>query len=204
MGSERDERTGPETSALPVKDTGADARLTPHGESKGGGEEDGSESEGEATGGEMVAIHYQRPGRSTAIYRQRVLERRSDAIITHQSHTPLAKPLRVEGRTILEPGSPVVWFTFPGRWHDIGLFALANGTPTGLYANILTPVEFISPHEWHTTDLCLDIWIPYGGRARLLDEDELQAAESAGLIARELAERAREEAGRLLWGWGRG
>ena len=149
-----------------------------------------------------VAIHYHRPGRGTEIYRQRVLAREEDAIVTLQRRTPLAAPMQVDGATILEPGSPVIWFTFPGRWHDIGLFALADGTPTGAYVNILTPVEFIGPDAWRTTDLFLDIWIPHGGQARLLDEDELAAAEAAGLIAGEVAERAREEAGRLLGGMG--
>lgn len=100
--------------------------------------------------------------------------------------------------TILEPGAPVVWFTFPNAWHDIGLFHLADGTYTGLYANILTPVEFLDERSWATTDLCLDLWAPRRGPARILDEADLAEAEAAGLVDRKIAARARQEAAALL------
>ncbi len=171
----------------------------------GARETDGREvGRGTEDGAEIVVIHYHRPGRGTEIYRQRVLAREDGAIVTLQQSTPLDAPMRVNGATILEPSSPVIWFTFPSAWHDIGIFALADGTPTGIYANILTPVQFVGPNEWRTTDLCLDIWLPHGGRAQLLDEDELAAAEAAGLIAGEVAARAREEAARVLEEWGAG
>ena len=180
-----------------------ESRAAGHGDTNGGPagapaadeEETGRAAE---AGAETVTIHYHRPGRGTEIYRQRLLARGEDAIVTLQRRPPLVAPMQVDGTTILEPGSPVIWFTFPGAWHDIGLFALADGTPTGIYANILTPVEFIGPNAWRTTDLFLDIWIPHGGGQHLLDEDELAAAEAAGVIAGELAERARGEAGWLL------
>ena len=53
----------------------------------------------------------------------------------------VTRPTVVNGRAVLEPGAPVVWFTFPGRHHDIGRFHTADGTFTGCYANILTPVQ---------------------------------------------------------------
>jgi predicted RNA-binding protein associated with RNAse of E/G family len=53
----------------------------------------------------------------------------------------VTRPTVVNGRAVLEPGAPVVWFTFPGRHHDIGRFHTADGAFTGCYANILTPVE---------------------------------------------------------------
>ena len=114
-------------------------------------------------------------------------------------------------RTILEPGSPVIWFTFPGAWHDIGLFHLADGTPTGIYANVLTPVALSRQSgeggwSWCTTDLCLDVWVGVGnGRhaweahePMLLDEDELNRAETDGAVGAAMAARAREEADALV------
>lgn len=169
--------------------------------------------------GTIVDIHYRRLGRPAETYCQTVLESRSPgpasrypgpasrspasarslaAIVTFQSRTPIAAPVTVAGSTILEPGSPVVWFTFPGAWHDIGLFHLADGTFTGLYANILTPVEFLGERSWATTDLCLDLWAPPDGPAQILDEAELAEAEAAGLVAAEVASRARREAAALL------
>jgi predicted RNA-binding protein associated with RNAse of E/G family len=111
--------------------------------------------------------------------------------------TPLDRPLEVNGRTVLEDGSPAVWFTFPGEWHDIGRFHLSDGTFTGIYANILTPVELLDETTWRTTDLFLDLWLPRDGEPGILDEDELAEAEAARTIDAELAERARTEVERL-------
>ncbi len=150
--------------------------------------------------GTTVEIRYRRLRRPTETYRQQVLKSGARGIVTFQPRTPIDAPLTVADTTILEPGSPVIWFTFPRAWHDIGLFHLADGTFTGLYANILTPVEFASEHCWETTDLCLDVWVPRHGTACLLDEAELADAEAAGLVASEVAARAREEASALMEG----
>ncbi|MDE2652505.1 MAG: DUF402 domain-containing protein [Gemmatimonadota bacterium] len=150
--------------------------------------------------GTIVEIRYRRLGRPTETYRQQVLESGARGIVTFQPRTPIDAPLAVADANILEPGSPVIWFTFPHAWHDIGLFHLADGTPTGLYANVLTPVDFVSQNRWETTDLCLDVWVPRRGAARLLDTAELADAEAEGLVASAVAVRAREEAKRLMAG----
>ena len=150
--------------------------------------------------GEWVDIHYGRLGRPEEVYRQQVLESGPGGIVTFQARTPIPAPLTVGGTTILEPGAPAIWFTFPGLWHDIGLFHRADGTCTGLYANVLTPVEFDGACSWATTDLCLDVWVPAGGGAQVLDEADLDRAEAAALIDGPLAARAREEAVALCAG----
>ena len=103
----------------------------------------------------------------------------------------------VDGRTLLEEDSPVVWFTFPGARHDIGRFHRADGTFTGLYANILTPVE-IRGDEWRTTDLFLDVLLEPGREPRVLDRDELEAAVREGWLDPGTARAAETEAARLL------
>ncbi|MDE0121604.1 MAG: DUF402 domain-containing protein [Gemmatimonadota bacterium] len=148
--------------------------------------------------GSIVDIHYRRIGRTAHVYRQFVLETRPDVVVTLQPRTPIDRPLVVDGLTILEPRSPVIWFSFVNKWHDIGLFHRTNGAFTGIYGNILTPLEFVDGNLWATTDLCLDIWMPRWGSTRLLDEDELDAAESGGRIDPELAARARAEAKALM------
>ena len=111
----------------------------------------------------------------------------------------MTRPSVIDGAVALEPGSPIVWFSFPGAWHDVGRFHRADGTFTGLYANVLTPVEGIEGAGWVTTDLFLDVWIPAtGGDARILDEDELQDALERGWIDAATASRARAEATRLV------
>ena len=148
--------------------------------------------------GTIVDIRYQRVGAPLAVYRLLVLENRLEAVVTFQPRTPINKPIVVDGMTILEPGSPVIWFTFPGKWHDIGLFHRTHGALTGLYANILTPVEFVDERFWTTTDLSIDVWVPRWGPLRLLDEDELAQAEGNGRIEQGLADRARTEARTLV------
>jgi predicted RNA-binding protein associated with RNAse of E/G family len=147
--------------------------------------------------GDRVRIHYRRLPDHDRIYDQRIVLERDDVIVTLSQPLELAEPMTTDGRVMLENGSLALWFTFPGEWHDIGLFHLADGTFTGLYANILTPPE-IAGRVWHTTDLFLDVWWPAGGQPELLDEDELDQALESGVVDAGTAERARQEADRLL------
>jgi predicted RNA-binding protein associated with RNAse of E/G family len=144
-----------------------------------------------------VAIHYRRPPDRLRIYDQRIVAERDDVIVTLSEPLDLDAPMTVDGSVMLEPGSLAVWFTFPGVWHDIGRFYRADGSFSGLYANILTPPVIDGP-VWHTTDLYLDVWWPEHGRATLLDEDELDQALADGHIDAPMADRAREEADRIL------
>lgn len=147
--------------------------------------------------GSWVTIHYQRPPDRVQRFRQEVVLERDDVVVTLARDVAFDPPMRLGGRVVLEEGSSVVWFTFPGAWHDVGRFHRADGTFTGLYANVLTPVE-MKGEEWHTTDLFLDLWLPPGGDPTLLDEDELDHALGREMVEPEVAARAREEAGRLL------
>lgn len=147
---------------------------------------------------DLITIYYRRPPASEEIFVQRLVRRTADAVITFVERVPLARPLITDGRVRLEPDAPVVWFSFPGARHDIGRFHRTDGTFTGIYANILTPVEGLDGSVWHTTDLFLDLWIPAGGTIALLDADELAAAEAAGHVDRHTALEATAEAERLL------
>lgn len=116
--------------------------------------------------------------------------------MTYLPAAGVSDPVTVAGSPVLEAASPVVWFTFPGEWHDIGRFHLPDGTFTGYYANILTPVR-VDCDDWHTTDLFLDVFVTPAGEVHVLDVDELAEAERRGWIDRRLAGRARLEADRL-------
>lgn len=145
-----------------------------------------------------VHIHYHRPPDRTRIYVQELVLDAPEVKVSFQGEAPVDRPLVVDGRTVLEPGSPVVWFTFPDRWHDIGRFHTADGSFTGLYANILTPAELHRPDDalarWATTDLFLDVWVGTDGAIRILDEEEWAEAVERGLLDDETAARARREA----------
>ena len=149
------------------------------------------------TGSSQVRIHYRRPPDREEVFHQRAVLERQDVIVTLAEATKIDLPMMIDGRVVLEPGSAVVWFTFPGAWHDIGSFHREDGTFTGFYANVITPPK-IEKHVWYTTDLYLDVWMNPDGTAKLLDEDEFQGAISQRLIDQPTADRARAEAGRLL------
>ena len=147
----------------------------------------------------MIEIHYKRPPERVQIFRQHLVAELDDVIVTLARHMEFGQTMRIEGDPVLEDGSDVVWFTFPGVWHDIGRFHRADGTFTGIYANVLTPPEIHGP-VWHTTDLYLDVWIGPDGEVRLLDEEEFDEAVGRELVDPTTAARAREEAGRLMEG----
>lgn len=142
-------------------------------------------------------IHYKRPPDREQLFRQIVVEDTGEYVVTLLEAAVLAKPVTAGGRTVLEPGAPVVWITYRGRWHDVGRFHLADGTFTGVYANVLTPVE-MDGARWETTDLFLDLWAGADGTLVVLDEDELREAEREGWVTPETATRARDEAAALL------
>lgn len=144
-----------------------------------------------------VTIRYHRPPDGERCFHQLLLAKGEDCLVTLLEAAPLGQAVSVGGRAVLEPGAPVVWFTFPGAWHDVGRFHLRDGTFTGWYANVLTPVE-IAGAEWTTTDLFLDVWKGTDGSVELLDEDEFREAAERGWISDSTARRARAEADALL------
>ena len=146
-----------------------------------------------------VRIHYHRPPDRKQVFDQVIVAEDAESVISYMPAAGVPAPMTVAGRTVLEPESPVVWSTFPDRWHDVGRFHDADGTFTGFYANVLTPVEIRrgpSDH-WETTDLFLDVFLDLDGTVHVLDRDELGHAEAEGWIERATAERARAEADRL-------
>jgi predicted RNA-binding protein associated with RNAse of E/G family len=153
-----------------------------------------------------VHIHYRRPPDRVEVFVQELLHDDPAVKVTFQPATPIERPVDVGGRVILEPGSPVVWFTFPGAWHDIGRFHTTDGAFTGLYANVLTPPELggDTPHRWETTDLFLDVWLAQGEAARILDRDQFDEARARGWIDDAIAERALAEAEALRAAHARG
>ena len=125
---------------------------------------------------------------------QELLYESDDVMVTFLAHTPVQRPLVIDGVVALENGSPAIWFTFPGLMHDVGRFHTAAGVFTGLYANILMPIEVHSSREWSATDLFLDVWVGIGREPRVLDEDELDQALARGWIGAETGAAARTEA----------
>ncbi|MGW8265310.1 MAG: DUF402 domain-containing protein [Longimicrobiales bacterium] len=145
----------------------------------------------------LVHIHYLRPPDREEVFEQRLLLDTPEVKVTLAENVPFDPPIRIHGEVALEKGSDAVWFTFPGTWHDIGRFYRADGSFTGIYANILTPAAFEETGVWRTTDLFLDVWVGRGGVLSVLDEDQLEDAFRRGWVSSDLVQRAQEEVGRI-------
>lgn len=146
---------------------------------------------------ETVTINYRRPPDRLDVFTQHVVRREGDLVVTLLDSATVSKPVEVDGRVILEPGAPVVWFTWRNRWYDVGRFHTVDGEFTGCYANILTPVD-IDTNPWETTDLFLDVWVGSDGEVRLLDEADFQDAVDRDWISSATAATAREHAESLI------
>lgn len=127
-----------------------------------------------------IRYEYRRPGKPTTSYDEWVVLDRPDSKVLLQD-TFAGPPFRVGDAVVLEPGAPIVWFVFPETWHDIGRFHLADGTFTGWYTNLTTPIQ-LGAAVWSAGDLFLDLWTPAAGASVWLDEDEFAAACQARLI----------------------
>jgi predicted RNA-binding protein associated with RNAse of E/G family len=146
-----------------------------------------------------VSIHYRRLPRGLQVFEQLVLDETPEYTVTFLAAAELAENVTVAGSTVLEPGAPVIWFTYPGEWHDVGRFHLVDGTFTGIYANLLTPVRMIG-ERWETTDLFLDLWVGADGTVRILDEEEFAEAVERRWIDPATAGAVRRHAERLAAG----
>jgi len=140
----------------------------------------------------QIRYHYSRPGRSVTIYEEWLAVDRPDLkVLLLERHA--GKPFVVNGETVMDPGAPIVWFIFPGAWHDVGRFHRTDGTFTGWYTNLTTPADISHSTDWHCTDLFLDLWTSPLGASQWLDEGEFDDAVARGVLKKEQADRVRTE-----------
>ncbi len=137
-------------------------------------------SEGDVGLATLIHYEYHRPGKPTARFDQWLVLDRPDAkvLLTERYDGP---EITMSGRVVQATGGSMIWFVFPGKWHDIGRFHLDDGSFTGWYTNLIRPVE-ISGERWTGHDLFLDLWQGAGGEHHWLDVDELEEAHRTHLI----------------------
>ncbi len=89
-----------------------------------------------------------------------------------------------------EEGDVAVTKLREGRWWYPTTYRDADGNAKGTYVNVCTPVELF-PDCARYVDLHVDVIRRPDGTVAVVDEDELAAAVSAGLVSEVVAEKAR-------------
>jgi predicted RNA-binding protein associated with RNAse of E/G family len=127
-----------------------------------------------------VEVVYTRLPDRTARFRQELLHDGPDCRITLMRVDEALAPLDI-GDARLRPGATMLWYLFPGRAWEVAAVHDETGRLLGHYTNFIRPPR-IESDRWQLTDLFLDVWQSPGGRARLLDADELEAAVAVGIV----------------------
>lgn len=143
-----------------------------------------------------MEIIYERPPRDIRRYRQELLLDGEELKATLLIRPEGAAPMEVGEEARLPGGSALLWFTFPGRWYEVGAFHGPSGELAGYYTNLVRPPDF-QDSTWRVRDLFLDIWLPRGGPPLVLDREEFERARREGWLEVEEAERARAECERI-------
>jgi uncharacterized protein len=144
-------------------------------------------------GGMPFSYTYHRLPDHVSTYQGTLLDATCDHLIIAQQIRSRA-PFLVEGQTVLEDGSWALWFLLKGRSYDVARFYRSNGEWMGYYVDTLegTRWDGADPATLQPLiDHFLDLWIGRDGRVVVLDEDELLAAEHAGVIGIDNARTAR-------------
>ena len=88
---------------------------------------------------------------------------------------------RMAGGFTFPLGSATYGFFWAGRHYNLYRFTGPDGGVIAYRFDVVDGVRISSGHV-RFTDLLLDVWLPPGGPPRVEDEDEVAAAEAAGIV----------------------
>lgn len=132
-----------------------------------------------------------RRGDDVQRFDQEILRDDGDLKITLQILASSFPSTHIDDTTVLDAGSLLIWYIFPGRWYEIGLFYDQTDAFLGHYINLIRPPTF-EVTRWVVEDLYLDVWAPADRSPMLLDENELDEAVTRGKLAVEEADEVRK------------
>jgi len=114
-------------------------------------------------------------------------------------------PATIDADTTIGPDWLLVWYLWPDRRYEVGMFHDPEGDFHGYYVNLIRTPALEGP-RWVVDDFFLDVWVPAAGRPEVLDRDELAEAVEHGWVNDEertciegLAERLRRRADSGAW-----
>ena len=92
-----------------------------------------------------------------------------------------------------KPGDKVTTIIDTSKWHIIHEYRASDGSILGYYLNVNTPPE-LSLHGVRYLDLYIDVVKRPGEEPEIIDREQLDEAYEAGIVTRDLYEKAMEEA----------
>ncbi|WP_338739905.1 DUF402 domain-containing protein [Haloplanus salilacus] len=147
--------------------------------------------------GDTVRIDHGKPdGRRIVLGRAEVTDRDPDGTLTLRREMTGGGTYDALG-VDREAGDVAVTKVREGRWWYPTVYRGDDGKRRGTYVNVCTPVEAF-PDAVRYVDLHVDVVKGPDGEVRRVDDDELDAAVEAGLVAEALAEKARSVASGLV------
>jgi len=146
--------------------------------------------------GDDVSIGHGKPdGRLITLGEGEVVERQADGNLSVRRELTAGGTLDALDVPI-EAGDTALTKFREGRWWYPTVYRDADGNRKGTYVNVCTPVECF-PDQVRYVDLYVDVLKHADGTVERVDDDELDAAEDAGHVGPDLAEKARKVAAAL-------
>jgi hypothetical protein len=144
--------------------------------------------------GDSLGIEHGKPdGRSFSLGRGEVTRRDPDGTVVVEREMSGRGTYDALGVDQQAGDVAVTKFT-EGKWWYPTVYRGEDGEKRGTYVNVCTPVE-VFPDAVRYVDLHVDVVKHADGTVERVDDDELDAAEAAGHLRPELADRARDVAG---------
>jgi predicted RNA-binding protein associated with RNAse of E/G family len=90
---------------------------------------------------------------------------------------------RMAGTFAIPAGSRTYGFFWPGRHYNLYRFTAPDGAVIAYRFDVVDSVKLVPGHIGYT-DLLLDAWLAPGGIPAFEDEEDVAAADAAGLLSR--------------------
>jgi hypothetical protein len=146
--------------------------------------------------GMTYEIVHKKPGSRDLTFRGTVEESSEDKIVIRRKLVPGGR-LDGIGASINDGDYALTTFR-PNSWYVVHKYFGKDGFKKGVYVNINTPVE-VYPRFARYIDLEVDV-VERNDKLELIDVEKLQHISAAGIVKKELADRALEVANHILKG----
>ena len=139
-----------------------------------------------ALSGEEVKIVHRKPDGSEHKYRGQIVSRGEEIVI----HRTLTARGTYDGlNEPIEPGDYAITRIYPDKRYLVHEYYSSSGELKGIYANVNTPPEIL-PGVIRYNDLYIDVVRKPGEEPKIIDKEELESRLEAGLITKDLYEKA--------------